>query len=58
MTEANGENYIALINTANGVTDIYAAYLVAGDSDGIDAADLTLLGSIDADGVLAADNIV
>jgi hypothetical protein len=58
LTEANGENYVALINTANGGTDTYAAYLVDGDSDGIDANDLTLLGSIDADTVLTAAEIV
>jgi hypothetical protein len=58
MTEANGEQYVALINTDNGATDVYAAYTVDGDADGIDASDLALIGTIDADGVLAADNIV
>jgi len=45
LTESDGENYIAVIN--DGTTKAYA-YMVEADADGIDAADLTLLGTIDA----------
>jgi len=58
LTETSGESYVALINTDNGGTDLYAAYLVSADGDGIDAADLTLLGSIASDTVLTATEIV
>ncbi len=57
ITEANGEKYIALINTANSDTNIYVAYLVTADSDGIDSSDLTLLGSIDSNAVLQSVDI-
>ena len=58
LTESNGEKLVALINTAKGETDIFAAYLIICDSDGIDSDDLILLGSIDSDGVLAPTDIV
>ena len=58
LSESDGESYVALINTNGGGTDTYAAYLIAGDSDGIDANDLTLLGSIDADTLLTVTEIV
>lgn len=45
LGEADGESYVAVIN--DGTTKAYA-YFVEGDADGIDAANLTLLGSIDA----------
>jgi hypothetical protein len=57
ITEANGEKYVALINTAKGVTDKFVAYLVDGDTDGINVNDLTLIGSIDADNFLVAADI-
>jgi hypothetical protein len=59
LTEANGETYVALINmTSGGASDTYVAYTVDGDADGIDASDLTLLGTIDADVELTATEIV
>jgi len=59
LTEANGETYIALINmTSGGATDNYVAYKIDGDADGIDASDLILLGTIDADVELTATEIV
>ncbi len=57
ITEANGEKYVALINTAKGVTDRFVAYLIDGDTDGINVNDLTLIGSIDADNFLVAADI-
>ena len=36
----------------------YVAYKIDGDADGIDASDLTLLGTIDADVELTATEIV
>jgi hypothetical protein len=59
LTEANGETYVALINmTSGGASDTYVAYLIDGDTDGIDANDLTLMGTIDADVELTAAEIV
>ena len=56
ITEANGEKYVALINT--GSSDIFAAYLVMADNDGIDSDDLTLIGSVDSNAVINSSDIV
>jgi len=49
LTEANGETYVAIIDTDGAAGGLHVAYLVAGDSDGIGADDLTLLGTIAED---------
>jgi hypothetical protein len=58
LTTANGENYVALINTTQGGTDIYAIYYITADSDGIQADDIRLIGSVDADADITAVEIV
>jgi len=45
LGEADGEKYVAVLN--DGTTKAYA-YLVVGDADGIQADNVTLLGTIDA----------
>jgi len=45
LGEADGEKYVAILN--DGTTKAYA-YLVVGDADGIQADNVTLLGTIDA----------
>jgi len=54
---ANGENYVTLINTTQGGTDVYAIYYVSADADGIQADDIRLIGSVDADADLVAGDI-
>ncbi len=51
LTEANGETYVAIMT--NG-TNSYA-YLVNADADGIDAADISLIGTFNAALLVVAD---
>jgi len=55
--EGDGENYIIIIEESGADGGEHAIYHLAGDADGIQADDLTYLGSITSDAVLTATEI-
>jgi len=56
--EGDGENYIIMIEESGADGGEHAVYHLAGDADGIQADDLTYLGSITTGAVLTATEIV